>query len=365
MKPRTLILMVVAVGCGLGASIMTSRLLAERRDKEKEVVKVPVLVAKTRVNGWAELKEPQKLFEIKQFPVDIAPKGAIGDFARLEKQKLNKNIGEGYPLTEADLLSKEQQNIADKLLPGQRATAIKVNAQSSVAGFVLPGSRVDVILTTRGGGSGNKATTRTILQHMLVMAVDNQDTRNPEMKSILGQTVTLAATPEEAARLALASSLGELTLQVKNPGDNSRTRPLIVREEDLDRPLLTGTTASTEEETAKPDKTLVELLGKLPEVPAAPVEEKKEEKPTPEVTAPKEPTVVRHTIYIQSGSRLEPHRFDLRPDGRVLNYKAPPKVIRGRIQNNDGRSQNFDEDEPRRTSASKSQQAEEMPEEID
>jgi Flp pilus assembly protein CpaB len=362
MKPRTLILMVVAVGCGLGASIMTSRLLAERREKEKEVATVPVLVAKTRVNGWAELKEPQKLFEIKQFPVDIAPKGAIGDFAKLEKQKLNKNIGEGYPLTEADLLSKEQQNIADKLLPGQRATAIKVNAQSSVAGFVLPGSRVDVILTTRGGGGGNKATTRTILQHMLVMAVDNQDTRNPEMKSILGQTVTLAATPEEAARLALASSLGELTLQVKNPGDNSRTRPLIVREEDLDRPLTSGS-KTEEEEVAKPDKTLVELLGKLPEVPTTPVEVKKEEpkKPAPEVVVKTTPEVRKHTLYIQSGSRLEPHKYDLRDNGRVLSYKAPTKPARGRGA--DDRSQNFDEDEVAKPTKSKPEETEPTPDE--
>jgi pilus assembly protein CpaB len=325
MKPRTLILMVVAVGCGLGASIMTSRLLAERRDKEKEVATVPVLVAKTRVSGWAELKEPQKLFEVKQFPVNIAPKGAIGDFEKLAKQKLNKNIGEGYPLTESDLLSKEQQNIADKLLPGQRATAIKVNAQSSVAGFVLPGSRVDIILTTRGGGGGNKATTRTILQHMLVMAVDNQDTRNPEMKSILGQTVTVAATPQEAARLALASSLGDLTLQVKNPGDNSRSAPLIVREEDLDRPLTSGT--NTEDDVAKPDKTLVELLGKLPEVPAE--DKKNEPKEEPTLPPPTPETPKKHVMVIRNGSKVDRREFTA--DGRnpddddtISGPSAPP-----------------------------------------
>jgi pilus assembly protein CpaB len=372
MKPKTMILMIVAVGCGLGASIMTSRLLAERQ-KEEKVETVKVLVAKTRVNGWAELKNPEKLFDVKEFPVNLAPKGAIGDVTKLDKQKLNKNIGEGYPLTESDLLSKEQQNIADKLLPGQRATTIKVNAQSSVAGFVLPGSRVDVLLTQRGSGgaSGSKASTRTILQHMLVMAVDNQDTRNPEMKSILGQTVTLAATPQEAARLALASSLGELTLQVKNPGDDSRTSPLFITSEDLDRPLTTSSSPG-ESEVAKPDSSLKELLSKLPEVlpepkvEETPKEEPKKAKPEPEVVATPTPELQKkHTIYIQSGSRLEPHKFDLRSNGQVLSYKGPQKFVRGRGQTSGLNSQNFDEEETKKPAASKYEETERLSEEDD
>jgi len=182
MKPKTMILMIVAVGCGLGASIMTSRLLAERRDKDQGEATVPVLVAKARVVGWTEIKDPDKMFEIKQFPVSLAPKAPVGEIEKLKGKKLNKNIVEGYALTEADLLNKEQQGIDVQLLPGQRATAIKVDSRTLAGGFILPGARVDISLVTKNNG---KSSSKTILQHMLVMAVDNKDTRNTEDRHII------------------------------------------------------------------------------------------------------------------------------------------------------------------------------------
>src|SRR4051812_38842414 len=147
MKPKTMILMIVAVGCGLGASIMTSRLLAERRDKDQGEPTVPVVVTKARITGWTELKEPEKMFEVKEYPVSLAPKNPVGDLEKLKGKKLNKNVIEGYALTEADLLDKAQQSVADQLLPGQRATAIKVDARSLAGGYVFPGSRVDILMT--------------------------------------------------------------------------------------------------------------------------------------------------------------------------------------------------------------------------
>jgi pilus assembly protein CpaB len=306
MKPKTMILMIVAVGCGLGASIMTSRLLAERRDKDQGEATVPVLVAKGRVVGWTEIKDPDKMFEIKQFPVSLAPKAPVGEIEKLKGKKLNKNIVEGYALTEADLLNKEQQGIDVQLLPGQRATAIKVNAQSLAGGFVLPGSRVDITLVTKNNG---KSTCKTILQHVLVMAVDNKDTRNTEERHIIASTVTVAATPQEAGRLALASSLGELALQLKGPGESALISPVTITEADLDRPI-TPTTGDKPTEVARTD------TGAVPTIvlPALPADEKKdEEKPrdvlkvTPVQTeeAPKK----THVMRIQTGATVQKVRF--------------------------------------------------------
>src|SRR5881275_2444758 len=97
MKPKTMILMVVAVACGLGASYMTSKLLAERKQDDKPTV--PVLVAKIRVPGWVAIKEPEKYFEIKHFPPDVAPAKALTEFAELKDQRLNKYLDEGKPIT--------------------------------------------------------------------------------------------------------------------------------------------------------------------------------------------------------------------------------------------------------------------------
>jgi Flp pilus assembly protein CpaB len=110
--------------------------------------------------------------------------------------------------------------------------AIKVTTEGVVSGFVLPGSRVDVICTTRGPETSSKI----ILQNMLVLGVDQQDARNPEQKSIIAQTVTLAATPLEATRLALAGEIGVLRLSLKNQGDTTVVNHHVVKAADLNKP---------------------------------------------------------------------------------------------------------------------------------
>src|SRR2546430_3518288 len=75
MKPKTLILMVVAVTCGLGASYMTSRLLAERQPEETE--KVPILVLKKNLDMGTTIKKVDDFFEVKQFTKGEEPKNAI------------------------------------------------------------------------------------------------------------------------------------------------------------------------------------------------------------------------------------------------------------------------------------------------
>src|SRR3954451_12375980 len=83
MKPKTLILMVVAVACGLAASYMTSRLLAEKTKEAPTEEMVKVLVTTQRVNPWVPLKEPEKFFAEKEIPMSVAPKKAIKTFDEL------------------------------------------------------------------------------------------------------------------------------------------------------------------------------------------------------------------------------------------------------------------------------------------
>src|SRR5262245_61399832 len=88
MKPKTLILMVLAVACGLGASFMTSKLLAERQDTQEE--KVTILVAKKNLDMGLVIKNPDDCFQEKKVGKDDAPKNAIVDPEKVkeETQKL-------------------------------------------------------------------------------------------------------------------------------------------------------------------------------------------------------------------------------------------------------------------------------------
>lgn len=319
MKPKTMILMVVAVGCGLGASYMTSRLLAERNKQTEEVPSVPVLVVKARAPSYQTIKDPEKYFEVKLFPQDVAPKKAIGSFADLKDQKLNKALDEGKPVTQDDLLTKEQQDISSQLLPGQRAVAIKVTAESLAGGFVLPGTRVDVVCTSRGNNDPNS---KVVLQNMLVLAVDVTDTRNPEQRTILGQTVTLAATPNEATRLTLAGAVGDLRLMLKGLGDTTKVGEVTTRIGDLEKPLGPGGTANEGSSSDAPPATAA-----LPVIPedskAPPAEEPK--------TVPAAPRR-KHVMTIYVGTQKEKAIFHEGEDEDVAGSPLPPTQDQGKAE---------------------------------
>jgi Flp pilus assembly protein CpaB len=275
MKPTTMILMVAAVACGLGASYMIGKLLADRNKSTQDQPTIPVLVAKERVPGWQPIKDVEKVFEIKYYPQDVAPPKPVSSFEELKDQQLNKFLDPGKPLTQADLLTKEQREVALQIQPGQRALAIKVNTEALVGGYVLPGSRVDFAVTIRGAN----ASTRIFLQNMLVLAVDQTHTRAEGSQTILGQTVTVAASPEESTRLSLAASLGELRLYLRRPGDVTPTQQLVTTLADLSRPLRKAREqgSETERTSTTPTETGAALPDNLPKV-----EDKKEDPPKKE-----------------------------------------------------------------------------------
>jgi pilus assembly protein CpaB len=290
MKPKTMILMVVAVGCGLGASYMTSKLLADRQAAPAEEL-VPVLMAKVKVPGWTPIKEPEQFFEVRMLPESAVSKSSLKSLDEVKGQRLNKPLEAERAALQGDLLTKEQQSLADSLAPGMRAIAVKVNAESIAGGFVLQGGRVDVVCVTRN----SDPTAQVFLQGMLVLAVDTQDQRNAEQRSILAQTVTLAATPEEATRLALAGSIGELRLLPKGHGDTKRLANVVTHLADLNKPLRASDEAK-EDETPAPAPVVVTPL------PAV-------EEPAKPETPPAPPVVVKprkkHVMTIINGSSRE------------------------------------------------------------
>src|SRR5919109_1703032 len=115
MKPKTLILMVVAVGCGLVASYMTSRLLAERNKAPAEEKTVPVLWTLQKVQPWQVIKDPEKYFEVREVREADAPRRALRGFEQVKDQRLNKTVGEDKPVTEDDLLAKDQITVEHML----------------------------------------------------------------------------------------------------------------------------------------------------------------------------------------------------------------------------------------------------------
>jgi pilus assembly protein CpaB len=310
MKPKTMMLMVVAIGCGLAASYMTSRLLAERSTAPSEEPKVTVLQAKAKVPAWVLIKEPEKYFEEKEVLESTAPKKALKELKEVKDQRLSVALSEGEIVLSDKLVNPEQVGLIAKLPPGMRAIALKVNAESLAGGFVLPGYRVDVVSTMRGGAS--ESVSKIILQNMLVLAVDMIANRDNQTTSMLGSTVTLAATPEEATRLSLAAALGELRLTLRTPDDNKIVRLPGSKWEDLGKPMHDGAMVREEDVTVVASAPPWPPLSPLPKDPPPPPVVQK----TPEKES-EPPPVQTHTMTIINGDYIQKAVFTLDPIEKV------------------------------------------------
>jgi pilus assembly protein CpaB len=291
---------------------MTSRVIADRGDKETDE-KVTVLVAKQNLTMGTIIKEPEKLFDEKSFTKGEEPKKAIRNFDELKGKFLNKPLTAEQFVTADDLTDKENSGISGMMPKGYRAYGIKVNAENNAGGFVLPHSRVDIVMVPQRGMSDKELFSKIILQNVLVLAVDQVAVRPDDKQAVVSSTVTVAVTPQEAEKLALANSLGDLRLILRPFGDEEKlttagaTPKLIARGADSrgSEDLQSGVDGDTIR-ASKP------WTGKIPDVPATQVA-KVDAKPAPTPAPPPPPKT--HTLTIFNGEFVTKAVFTLGDKG--------------------------------------------------
>jgi pilus assembly protein CpaB len=129
-------------------------------------------------------------------------------------------IAAGEPVLESKLAPEGSTGgFASLIPPGMRAVTVGVNVVSGVGGFILPRTRVDVLVTVSGVSGSSDRQTKTILQNVEVLAVDqtyDQDSEDP----VTVKSVTLLVTPEEAEQLSLAANEGILQLALRSGADD-------------------------------------------------------------------------------------------------------------------------------------------------
>ena len=136
---------------------------------------------------------------------------------------VRRGIATGEPITRHRLLEPGTAGfLAGALSPGMRATSISVNAETGAAGFILPGDRVDVILTQQISQiSGDERVNRTkiisetVISNVGVLAID-QDFNDIDEQTRVGKTVTLELTPKQAESLAVAKRMGRISLSLRS-----------------------------------------------------------------------------------------------------------------------------------------------------
>lgn len=214
-------LLALALGCGLVASIGISQVM-DRNRQPQALETVPIYVAKHNIN----LGDPidVKMLSLQEWPKDKAPHGVISNLEDLEGRRPRTAIIEGEPILEGKLLDPGQVADPIRQIPkGMRLKTIAVDAEKSAAGLLGPGDRVDVqLFMRRDQRTGvETAKSKVILQNIRVFAVDQAVQRSPDggEERTIAKTVSLMLFPEQASKLALAEQIGEISLIPRNPDD--------------------------------------------------------------------------------------------------------------------------------------------------
>ena len=137
---------------------------------------------------------------------------------------VNSAFVTGEPIRDARLMATNVNLLSNKLAAGKRAVAVKVTAESTAGGFILPGDRVDVIRTSTAGGEGEDTRNKSqiIISNARVLAIDQTAVQTPD-GIVVGKTATLELAPGEAELIIAAEASGMLSLALRAVADHAQS----------------------------------------------------------------------------------------------------------------------------------------------
>jgi pilus assembly protein CpaB len=192
--------------------------------REVEVAHTFVAVAAHNLPTGSRITE--KDVKLVAWPARNPVSGAFSEVKPILDRGLVAAVGENEPFTETKLAPLGSgAGLPPSIPPGMRAMSVKVDEVIGVAGFVVPGTRVDLVVTLRGSGQAQESMSRTVASNVLVLTagtkLDQEQAKDgkPQPSTV----VTLAVSPSDAERVALASSEGKISLALRNPLDVAPT----------------------------------------------------------------------------------------------------------------------------------------------
>lgn len=248
MRPKSLILLILALGCGLVAAIGINQVMANRASQNSAQAgeTTPIFVALTDI-GMGDPLTPEVL-KLEEWPKGKVPPGALERLEEIEGRRTKTRFYVGEPIIEAKLFGKgDAGGAATDLIPkGFRVVSVKVDTNSG-SGLILPGDRVDVLvhLQEQSGHQIDGSGTKTFLQNIKVFAVNDVFAREGgDEQSITAKTISLLVTPQQANLVTMANEMGKIRLVMRSPGDESIEETEGVTPSDIFRSHTKSTTAS-------------------------------------------------------------------------------------------------------------------------
>jgi pilus assembly protein CpaB len=253
LRASTIVMIGFAVVFGLLAVFIAQAWLNNQANKQARhfesnqpaVAMKTIVVAKQPLRFGTELNE--SMLKEVPWPETSMPAGAFGkisDVLHGGRRVVLTAIEPNEPVLSLKITGPGQRATLSALVkPGMKAVTIRVNDVEGVGGFVLPGDRVDVVLT-RQIDKGS-ASTEVVLQNARVLAVD-QVADERAAKTTVAKSVTLEVSTVEAQKVWLASSVGNLSLLLRKAGETAETRTRKITLNDLgsNEPVSTDKTAT-------------------------------------------------------------------------------------------------------------------------
>jgi len=222
---RVFMVFVLAITAGGALAFGTYNFMQQRPAQTVSIPTRQVVVAAADLDVGAELRRED--IRIIDWPANAVPATAISDPKDVIGRGIVLPVIQNEPILPNKLaLEGAGGGLPPAIPPGLRAVSVRVNEVIGVAGYVLPGTRVDVVATVSPTGSNQDMTSKVVLTNVQVLAAgtkierDGSDRNKPMPVSV----VTLLVNPEEAERLTLASTEGKIQLALRNPLDT--TMPL-------------------------------------------------------------------------------------------------------------------------------------------
>jgi pilus assembly protein CpaB len=218
---RVPLVLLVALAAGGGLAYGTYSYMQNVQVKTVSLPTKPVVVAAADLELGAELR-PDDL-RVIEWPAASVPAGAFEQPKDVIGRGLIMPVIQNEPILPMKLASKEAGAGLPVVIPeGKRAVSVRVNEVIGVAGYVLPGTRVDVVAVANPTENRGDTTSKVVLTNVQVLAAGTkmeQDTDDGKPMAV--SVVTLLVDPEESERLTLASTEGKIQLALRNPLDQS------------------------------------------------------------------------------------------------------------------------------------------------
>jgi len=204
MKPKTMVMLLVAVGCGVLAAVGSTLFAPRAAETVKIIVAKQDIPAMTR-----DGKTPSEQFAFKEVTKSGLSPNSITDMKQIENKVVTRRVAKDAPLTSLDL----GDMFGFDLKEDERAVGINVNLEKTGGGFVMPGAHVDVISVKK---AGQRSVVQTPFRDLEVLAV-NQLTEQPQkVQGISPSTVTLKVTAMDAQKLTYFNQTTILSLALRS-----------------------------------------------------------------------------------------------------------------------------------------------------